>query len=60
MKLFNLLEQDLAFLKQGLSSNATVIRSYNTVNLGCIHCETVCASGCGNNCSDTCGGQGKP
>ena len=60
MKLFNFMENELEFLKKGLALNAPLIRGINVMQSGCIHCETVCASGCGANCSDTCGGQGKP
>jgi hypothetical protein len=61
MKLFNLNDEDPAFLKQGLALNAPVMRGFNSVNDAvCEHCESVCASGCGATCSGTCGGQGKP
>jgi len=60
MKLFNLMESDLSFLKQGLESFAPVMRGSGTDGEPCYHCESVCASGCGATCSDTCGGQGKP
>jgi len=51
MKLFNLTDNELVFLKQGLEINAPLIRKYGTVSASCVHCESVCASGCGANCS---------
>jgi hypothetical protein len=59
MKLFNLMTNELAFLKQGLELNVPLMREYGAVGAGCIHCESVCASGCGANCSGGCGGQGR-
>jgi hypothetical protein len=50
MKLFDLKDDELAFLKQGLALNAPVTRGFNSVYGNCVHCESVCASGCGANC----------
>lgn len=58
MKLFNLMDGELEFLKQGLVSNMPSTMEFEATNSPCFHCESVCASGCGANCSDTCGGQG--
>jgi hypothetical protein len=55
MRLFNLMDNELAFLKQGLALNEPLPREYGAVGAGCEHCESVCASGCGANCS----GQGR-
>jgi len=60
MKLFNLMESELSFLKKELESNASVMRGIGTTGEPCYHCESVCASGCGANCSGGCGGQGRP
>ena len=60
MKLFNLGDNELAFLKRGLELNAPVVRGLGAAGGPCFHCESVCASGCGANCSGGCGGQGKP
>jgi len=51
MKLFNLMNNELEFLKQGLELNAPLIREYGATGDNCVHCESVCQSGCGANCS---------
>lgn len=51
MKLFNLMENELQFLKQGLASNAPLMRGFDAAVDNCVHCESVCQSGCGANCS---------
>ena len=60
MQLFNLVDNEFEFLKRELELNAPLMREFGVANGPCVHCESVCASGCGANCSDTCGGQGKP
>jgi hypothetical protein len=50
MKLFNLVESEIVFLKQGISLNASLSREFGASG-NCVHCESVCASGCGANCS---------
>jgi len=57
MKLFNLTDKELQFLKQGLKLNAPLMREFGMVGSSCVHCESVCASGCGANCSGGCGGR---
>jgi hypothetical protein len=51
MKLFNLMGNELAFLKQELALNAPMAMEFAVAGVNCFHCETVCASGCGANCS---------
>ena len=50
MKLFNLMNDDLAFLKQGLMSNAPTTREFDAHGADCQVCHSVCATGCGANC----------
>jgi hypothetical protein len=50
MKLFNLADNELAFLKLGLTLTEPLPREYGAVGASCEHCESVCASGCGANC----------
>ena len=50
MKLFNLMANELEFLKQGLSKNSPLNRDFNASISGCQVCQTVCATGCGANC----------
>jgi hypothetical protein len=57
MKLFNLMNDELVFLKQGLELNAPLMMKFGMASGGCVHCESVCASGCGANCSGGCGGK---
>jgi hypothetical protein len=52
MKLFNLRDDEFDFLKQTLALNAPVARAFGVSNASCEHCESVCASGCGANCTD--------
>jgi len=51
MKLFNLMDNELEFLKQGIAQNAPLMREYGAMSDNCVHCESVCQSGCGANCS---------
>jgi hypothetical protein len=51
MKLFNLMENELQFLKEKLVENQSLTNGFIPRGASCIHCESVCASGCGANCS---------
>ncbi|GHV92598.1 hypothetical protein AGMMS50268_31010 [Spirochaetia bacterium] len=58
MKLFNLKDDELLFLKQELASNTTMPREFGKSNASCQHCESVCQSGCGANCTDAASSHG--
>jgi len=51
MKLFNLMNTELEFLKKGLELNAPVAKGFDVLHVDCVHCESLCQSGCGGNCS---------
>jgi hypothetical protein len=58
MKLFILVNSEVVFLEKEISKNASSPRVFGASG-NCQHCESVCASGCGANCKDTCGGRGR-
>jgi hypothetical protein len=58
MKFFNLQDDELDFLKQAVAANAPVVREFGISNASCEHCESMCASGCGANCTDAASSHG--
>jgi len=50
MKLFDLMENELDFLKQGLNLNPRLSREFDSISENCQVCHSVCATGCGANC----------
>ena len=59
MKLFKLMDSELAFLKHGLTTNSPLDMEFASHSANCQVCHSVCATGCGANCSGGCGGGGK-
>ena len=49
MTLFNLTDDELLFLKQGLELNAPLERVFDASFAPCQVCHSVCATGCGAN-----------
>ena len=57
MKLFNLGNAELAFLKHGLMLNAPSMMDFSSAyGASCYVCSSVCQTGCGANCSGTASG----
>jgi hypothetical protein len=56
MALFNLREDEMSFLQEGLCTNLREEREFNQASVNCQVCHSVCATGCGANCSGGCGG----
>ena len=49
MKLFNLTDDELVFLKQGLELNEPLMMVFDSSYENCQVCHSVCATGCGAN-----------